>query len=670
MKTHIYTRLLVLLLSLVLGLSVLAMGGGVTAHAAAGDTDKTYSIAVSGNGWGHPALKYMNGSSHDASDHWNFLFVNAAGHYICYCIEPGVHIGNWATDDTTYTEKDEAWFNNNAGNFNNTIGRDAVKELLGRIMQYGYIGTVDWDWQNKAEDTSHRRPVADAIATQILVWEVIVGERDEDFNHVTIPYGCNRVLELISTSHPLRQEIITAYEDIEYSIKTHVGKPSFLAKTLSEAQTVTLTWDGSKYSATLTDTNNVLSSYKFTTNNSSVTCSINGNKLTLSASTAPMDTVMLTATKQTTRRGVLVWYKGSSQTMISYSQEVDDPIRGYIKVQTEQKGTAKIVKDTTNGGDKSGWHFLVKDSSGNKVGSYVTNSTGIIILGLEPGTYTVTETDGPYNYWVNDPEPTKTVTVTAGQTATVKFLNKWNGRAKIVKTLTNPEAGSLAGWPFTVQNSSGTTLGTYTTNASGEIVLDLEPGTYTVTEVLPEDSLWECPDGITRTVTVKAGQTAVVTYTNALRPGEILVQKENTKGVPLDGVEFLLEWSEDGIVWSPVTYTDSTIPQIGGCTTEGLTEGKLTSGTDGLVIFTGLYPTLQYRLTEVAAPDGYQLLTEPAYEGTLPVDSLKISLKVVNAEIFTLPQTGAKSMTLLPLGVALCLAICAGAIVSLRRKEV
>ncbi len=242
------------------------------------------------------------------------------------------------------------------------------------------------------------------------------------------------------------------------------------------------------------------------------------------------------------------------------------------------------------------------------------------------------------------------------------------GKAKIVKALANPEAGSLAGWSFTVTNTSGT-VGTYTTNASGEIVLDLEPGTYTVTENIPADSLWECPEGVTQTVTVKAGQTAVATFTNALRPGEIHIQKVDTNGESLEGVEFLLEWSEDGTNWSPVTYTDSAVPKIGGCTTAGLTDGRLVTDKNGLVTFSGLYPTLQYRLSETATKDGYQLLTEPAYEGKLSVDKdLKISLKVVNAEIFTLPQTGAKSMMLLPLGILLCLGICAGAIVSLRRK--
>ncbi|MEI3092841.1 MAG: prealbumin-like fold domain-containing protein [Oscillospiraceae bacterium] len=45
-----------------------------------------------------------------------------------------------------------------------------------------------------------------------------------------------------------------------------------------------------------------------------------------------------------------------------------------------------------------------------------------------------------------------------------------------------------------------------------------------------------------------------------------------------------------------------------------LTDGKLTSGADGEVRFTGLYSG-GYRVTETKAPKGYQLLTEPVYGG-------------------------------------------------------
>jgi uncharacterized surface anchored protein len=60
-----------------------------------------------------------------------------------------------------------------------------------------------------------------------------------------------------------------------------------------------------------------------------------------------------------------------------------------------------------------------------------------------------------------------------------------------------------------------------------------------------------------------------------------------------------------------------------------------------VVCFTGLHPELLYRLTETKAPEGYQLLTEPAYEGGIsPEENLIVELTVVNAPVFELPMTG------------------------------
>ena len=130
----------------------------------------------------------------------------------------------------------------------------------------------------------------------------------------------------------------------------------------------------------------------------------------------------------------------------------------------------------------------------------------------------------------------------------------------------------------------------------------------------------------------------------------------NHEGAPLAGAEFLLEWSEDGINWHPVTYTDGAVISKGTCSSSGLQDGKLVSGADGLVVFTGLYPTLQYRLTETKAPDGYQLLQGCAYEGVLPLDgNLTVSLTVVNAPVFMLPETGSTDFFRIPLWTALCI---------------
>ena len=309
-------------------------------------------------------------------------------------------------------------------------------------------------------------------------------------------------------------------------------------------------------------------------------------------------------------------------------------------------GKAKVIKTTTNGGSVEGWTFTIKNSSGTFVGKYTTDADGLIVANLEPGTYTVQETPVDDPYWVCDTE-VKTITVKAGETASVSFLNQYVGRAKIIKTLEDPDSGTVEGWTFEVKASDGSLIGTYKTGADGTIVCHLTPGTYTVTEILEDGSYWECVSGLSQTVTVKGGQTAEVTFQNALRPADVMVYKVDTLGAPLAEAEFLLEWSEDGVNWQSVTYADSGKVVKGGCTSAGLTDGKLVSGRDGVVHFTGLHPKLQYRLTETKAPDGYYLLNGPAYEGGItPDETLTVELTVVNAPVYELPMTGSTGSTI------------------------
>lgn len=312
-------------------------------------------------------------------------------------------------------------------------------------------------------------------------------------------------------------------------------------------------------------------------------------------------------------------------------------------------GGVKLVKETNTGKNLGGWKIgLYMDSTCTSAvtGSpFTTGADGTVTAaGLTPGTYYAREEASSDPYWVCDTS-VKTVTVTANGTATVTFSNTHKGRGKIIKTM--PDGGSTAEWKFEVYDSDNELVGSYTTASDGTILTDyLLPGTYTVKEIIPEDSPYTCDAPNPQTVTISAGQTAEVTFTNRMKPGEIRIQKTDTHGESLAGAEFLLEWSRDGRQWQTVTYTDSPDVTEGTCTAEGLTDGKLTSGADGEVRFTGLYSGSLYRVTEKKAPKGYQLLTEHVYEGSIRKDDGNFTrLTVVNAPVFELPMTGSTGYT-------------------------
>ena len=323
-----------------------------------------------------------------------------------------------------------------------------------------------------------------------------------------------------------------------------------------------------------------------------------------------------------------------------------------VTVENTHYGYAEIIKATNTGKNLSGWKFnIYSDEACTKPvdGSpFTTDDKGKISVKLLPGTYYVQEVDESAKNpgWVYD-TTVKTVTVAAGDTKSVTFTNTQYGKGKIIKSM--PDGGSVAGWIFEVYRSSDNTLvGTYTTGADGTITTDyLLPGEYVVKEIIDEDSLYWCENENPQTVTIAAGQTAEVHFANRLKPGEISILKVNQKGEPLAGAEFLLEWSADGVAWKPVTYTDSPYVTAGTCTSAGLTNGRLISDETGLVTFSGLHPQRLYRLTETAAPNGYQLLTSPAYEGGLSVENkLTVTLTVVNCPVYELPKTGSSMLLL------------------------
>ena len=206
-----------------------------------------------------------------------------------------------------FYKKGEDFWDNYPSSYNSTISPDDIKLFIGRIFQYGYTGTISTSWRSQNEGGDK---LAHAVATQLLIWETVIGERDENFNKVSTG-SKDAVLDQISTNHPLYDKIMSYYNSMAASVQKHSKLPSFLSKTPGGAKEIELEWDGSKYTVTLTDTNNVLSGYKFSSNDSGVQFSVSGNKLTITSEKAPSDGLTITAEKtaQRKRRNYLDrWY--------------------------------------------------------------------------------------------------------------------------------------------------------------------------------------------------------------------------------------------------------------------------------------------------------------------------------------------------------------------------
>lgn len=168
-----------------------------------------------------------------------------------------IEIGVPQQTGDSFTKKGEDFWDNYPSSYNSTISPDDIKLFIGRIFQYGYTGTISTSWRSQNEGGDK---LAHAVATQLLIWETVIGERDENFNKVSTG-GKDAVLDQISPNHPLYDKIMSYYNSMAASVQKHSKLPSFLSKTPGSAQEIELEWDGSKYTVTLTDSNNVLSGY-------------------------------------------------------------------------------------------------------------------------------------------------------------------------------------------------------------------------------------------------------------------------------------------------------------------------------------------------------------------------------------------------------------------------
>ena len=530
MKTQKFKRTLSLFLAMLMCVTTL-FGMGTTAFAAE-ETDEVYLISYPRDGdanyggeWGHNSLSFMNGWSTATS---RFTTIRAMGSYegnICYCIEPGVpqQTGN------TFTKKGEDFWDEYPSSYNSTISPDDIKLFIGRIFQYGYTGTISTSWRSQNEGGDK---LANAVATQLLIWETVVGERDADFNKVGTG-GKSAIVEQISTNHPLYSRIMGYYNSIAASVQRHSKVPSFLAKSAGKAQNIELEWNGEAYTATLTDTNGVLSDSAFSANASGIRFSVSGNTLTITADDAPSDTVIITAEKKNSqRRGVITWTdgvygpNGKLQDTVTYAQTVSDPVKGYLNIKVSY-GSAKIVK-TSEDGKVEGISFTI---TGNGVNKTVTTGAGGVIQidNLAPGVYTVTE----QNYDKYEPQEVRRVTVVSGQVATVNFNNTLkHGTLMVTKT---SEDGLNEGVKFHLYGTSlsGLAVDEYAvTDSTGKAVFsNVLIGTgYTLEEV---DTAIRYVVPEQQTAAVEWNAVTNKSFTNILKKWNVTVTKSDAEtGLP------------------------------------------------------------------------------------------------------------------------------------------
>ena len=502
--------------------------------------------------WGHDDLTFMNGWFSEAIRLHEVYSMNSYSGNICYCIEPGtkLEVGD------IFEQKDETFFDSYPSEYNHTITPNEIKNFFGRILHYGYTGAVSPNWMSQNPEEANI--ISEVIATQILIWETVVGERDSSFAHVSTG-GYNAVYDIIRSDHPLKNLIKDNYDRIVGSVQKHTVLPSFFTRSSGTAQNIELEWNGSQYISVLTDTNNVLSNYSYSASDPNVKCTVSGNKLTIASNEALSGTVSITASKTNSyRKGVLIWSDGNyapgagKQDTVTYGQDVEDPVKGFLNIKVSY-GSAKIVK-TSEDGKVAGVSFTITGNGVNK--TVTTNNKGEVqIDNLTPGIYKVTElVEDKY-----EPQEVRNVTVVSGKTATVTFNNVLKrGELQVIKT---SEDNMVEGVKFHLYgvSLSGHTVDEYAVTDKNGIatfkdVLASGHASYTIEEIDTAER-YIVPES--QRTPVEWNKVVKKSFYNELKRGDLSVKKTAEDGF-VQGMKFHISGiSLSGIAVDEYAVTDA-----------------------------------------------------------------------------------------------------------------
>ena len=293
-------------------------------------------------------------------------------------------------------------------------------------------------------------------------------------------------------------------------------------------------------------------------------------------------------------------------------------------------GGLQIIKSDKDSGKRiSGVKFEIRKMNGEIIGTYTTDSDGVIYLPeAESGWYTVTELEAASGYLL-DTTPHR-IEVKDGQTATLEIANRKACSILIHKIDANTGDG-IYGVTFVIYDSGRNPIMEVTTDQDGYAYVrdELTPGKYYIREL-------EAADGYIRdeqykTVYVEAGKTSTIEWENTAVTGQIQITKYAAESNAITG-------------------------QAGGVTLKGATfeivrersskvVDYITTDARGVAASKPL-PLGRYLIREVSAPAYYQVSAE-TFDVTLEYAGQIIKLAAYNkpAELgVTLTKTGIKEV--------------------------
>ena len=296
--------------------------------------------------------------------------------------------------------------------------------------------------------------------------------------------------------------------------------------------------------------------------------------------------------------------------------------------RTNALGKAGVEISKVDADSKSplqGAGFRLYDASGSQVAEGYTDANGkLSFTGLKLGSYTCKEFQAPTGYELDE----TAFPVTLNQNEQVLKVTRENklitGSIEILKVDADTKQ-PLSGVVYRLFDTEGNKIADGTTDANGKLIFDnLKPGSYSYQEISTVDG-YQLDETKYDFSLTSENLNVKVTRENKPVKGCLTVRKVDVTGSPLAGAELLLETSTDGQTWAEVSI--------------------ITTDKTGVAKWDNLKIGVQYRITEVKAPAGYTLMTEPLFTGTLDNTNPDVTITACNSAGFVLPFTGGAGFT-------------------------
>lgn len=382
-----------------------------------------------------------------------------------YCLEPGrsVSSGDVYETDDTYSYLDYVQ--------NPTLTSAEIQQLLKRVFQHAYTGNLD-----TAESYFQY------VATQLLVWEVVVGQRDMNFEFADNGYdSVSLVLTCFENSYAA-DKVGKYYLQYEEAIKNHAESVSSYLSEYDAEEFVVEADENNMY--TFIDDNAVLSQFKVTV--------MGGHIIKLTDSTLQIqvdtgETAWITMTAKNDGIGFVTLALESHQTLAELC--VDTPVY-YATVKAAPVVTTETTTTTTTTETTTATTEITTTSTSSEVTtttsettlSTTTTQTTNSSLQTTPATTTsttqaTTSQTTPITTTTEQMTSTTTTTLMSQTTATSSENTFATTDITSESTITNTEMTTEVTSTTTKATENTTTTSISTVTSAGTTVTSTTTGT-------------------------------------------------------------------------------------------------------------------------------------------------------------------------------------------------